>query len=150
MVDQAVICVGNPARSDDALAARVAWELERHNPGVPIHTCDGDPGELLELWEGLDRAVLVDAVVTGGAEAGTIHVLEAGTEPLPIPSAASTHGIGLAETIELARTLGRLPQDVRVVGIEAGSLDPGVSLTPEVEAAIPRAVDQVLQVIRSA
>ena len=105
---------------------------------------------MLDLWSGLSRVVLVDAVVTGRREAGAVHVLQAATEPLPVVSHASSHGIGLAETIELARALKRLPSDVRVVGIEAGSLDQGGELTPSVEDALPRAIARVLEEIRNA
>ena len=145
MTDRAVICVGNRSRSDDAVGPLIADELARAHPEIPLHLSSGEPGELLDLWSGLARVVLVDAVVTGRSEAGVVHVLQAATEPLPVVSHASSHGIGLAETIELARALNRLPSDVRVVGIEAGSLDPGSELTPSVADAVPRAVARVLE-----
>ncbi len=147
MGETAIICVGNRARSDDAVGPLVAAELSRHQLDIPVHLCDGQPGELLDLWDHLERVVVVDAVITGRGRPGTIHVLQAGTEPLPAVSHASSHGIGLAESIELARSLRLLPADVRLIGIEAGSLEPGSDLTTEVRAAIPQAVVQVLREI---
>ena len=144
MGDGAVICVGNSARSDDAVGPLIAEELRRRSVDVPILVSDGEPGELLDLWRGLGRVVMVDAVVTGRGDPGTVYVLNATTEPLPVVSHASSHGIGLAESIELARSLHALPADLRLVGIEAGSLDVGTELTPAVRAAIPDAVAQVL------
>jgi hydrogenase maturation protease len=87
---------------------------------------------------------MVDAVLTGRGEPGTVHVLSATDQPLPVVSHASSHGIGLAESIELARSLHALPSDLRLVGIEAGSLEPGTELTPAVRNAIPDAVAQIL------
>ena len=150
MTDRAVICVGNRSRSDDAVGPLIAEALARDHPDVPLHLSGGEPGELFDLWSGLTRVVLVDAVVTRRSEAGQVHVLQAATQPLPVVSHASSHGIGLAETIELARALSRLPPDVRVVGIEAGSLDPGAELTPAVEEALPRAIAQVLEEVGDA
>lgn len=144
MVDTAVICVGNRARSDDAVGPIIAEELKRHYPDVPVHVSAGEPGELLDLWAGLERAVMVDAVITGRSRPGTVHVLSASDAPLPVVSHASSHGIGLAESIELARSLYQLPPDVRLVGIEAGSLEAGTDLTAAVRAAIPQAVEQIL------
>ena len=128
----------------------IAEELARDHPDIPLHVANGEPGELLDLWSGRTRVVMVDAVVTGRSEPGEIHVLQAATEPLAVVSHASSHGIGLAETIELARALGRLPSDVRVVGVEAGSLDPGTGLTPAVEQALPAALARVLEEIQDA
>jgi hydrogenase maturation protease len=148
--ETAVVCVGNLARSDDAVGPLIAEELGRHPLPVPVHLSNGEPGELLDLWRHLDRVVVVDAVVTGRSEPGTIHVLHAGSEPLPVVSHASSHGIGLAESIELARSLHQLPGDVRLVGIEAGSLEPGSELTPEVEKAMPDAIAQILVELKDA
>ena len=49
---------------------------------------------------------------------------------------SSTHALGLAEAIEIARSLGRLPTRVRVVGIEGARFDFGRGLSPEVEDAV--------------
>ena len=144
MDDRAIICVGNSSRSDDGVGPLIATELDNRDLGIPIHLSNGEPGELLDLWRGLGRVVIVDAVVTGRSEPGTVHVLHASSEPLPVVSHASSHGIGLAESIELARSLRALPTDLRLVGIEAGSLEPGTDLTPAVRAAIPDAVAQIL------
>ncbi|NNC93264.1 MAG: hydrogenase maturation protease [Acidimicrobiia bacterium] len=150
MGETAVVCVGNPARSDDGVGSLIAEELSRSPVPVPVHRCNGEPGELLDLWRHLDRVILVDAVVTGRSEPGTVHVLHAGSEPLPVVSHASSHGIGVPESIELARSLQQLPGDVRLVGIEAGSLEAGTELTPAVRAAIPDAVAQILAEIEDA
>ena len=150
MGETAVVCVGNLARSDDGVGPLIAEELDRRDLAVPVHLSNGEPGELLDLWRHLDRVVVVDAVVTGRSEPGTIHVLQASAEPLPVVSHASSHGIGLAESIELARSLHQLPSDVRLVGVEAGSLEPGSEVTPEVREAIPNAVAQILVEIQNA
>jgi hydrogenase maturation protease len=142
--------VGNPARSDDAVGPLIAEALGRRPMPVPVHLSSGEPGELLDLWSHLQRVVVVDAVVTGKGRPGTIHVLNASTDPLPVLCHASSHGIGVAESIELARSLHQLPPDVRLVGIEVGSLQPGTALTAEVRRAIPDAVAQVLVEIHHA
>ena len=150
MGETAVVCVGNATRSDDAIGPLIAEELSRQPVPVPVHLSNGEPGDLLDLWRHLDRVVLVDAVVTGRSEPGTVHVLNASSDPLPVVSHASSHGIGIPESIELARSLHQLPGDVRLVGIEAGSLEPGSELTPAVRQAIPGAVAQILVEIQDA
>ena len=78
---------------------------------------------------------MVDAV-SSGAEPGTIHRLDALTERLPAElSRGSTHAFGLAEAVELARALERLPGRLLVFGIEGKRFDAGAGLSPEVEQA---------------
>ena len=56
----------------------------------------------------------------------------------------STHAFGLAEAVELARALGRLPPRLIVYGIEGKSFEAGVGLSPEVGAAVQEVVERVL------
>ena len=81
--------------------------------------------------------MVVDAVRSGAAP-GTVHRFDVGSGPLPaaLRSSASTHLLGLAEALELARALGRLPARVTVYGIEAERFDTGAPVTPRVAAAI--------------
>ena len=102
---------------------------------------EGEPTGLLDAWDGADALWLVDAVLSGAAP-GTVHRLDASREELPAELfRASTHHLGLAEAVELARALGRLPSRVVFYGIEAASVDVGDELTPQVEAAVDRVAD---------
>ena len=136
-----VLGVGNEDRGDDAVGLLVARRLrEEVPPGVEVVESDGDPARLLDLWQGADLAVAVDAVVSGG-EAGALHLHDATREALPSGLATlSSHGLGLAQAIELGRALGRLPARLVVIGIEAAEVAPGGELSPAVAAAIGRAV----------
>jgi len=128
-----VIGIGNALRGDDAAGVAVAERLQ----GV---ACEEEPSRLIEAWEGADAAVLIDTVVSG-APAGTLHRFDASEEPIHARALrSSTHAIGLAETIELARALGKLPPRVVVYGIEGESFDAGAPLSPDVEAAVIRLV----------
>lgn len=144
MADSVVICVGNAARGDDAAGPAVASEIRRIRPDVPVKESTGDPYQLLELFSEVKQAVIVDAVLSGEQPPGTVYAVHAGASPVPASPQASSHGMGLAEAIELARTLGRLPDRLVVVGIEATDLRAGVELTPAVAAAIPAAAARAL------
>jgi hypothetical protein len=51
-------------------------------------------------------------------------------------SSVSTHGLGLAEGLELARTLG-FNQPASIFGIQPFDLSPGQGLTPEMTSRFP-------------
>jgi hydrogenase maturation protease len=145
MTRTVVIGVGNPLRGDDAAGVAVVERLRERVPaGVEVVACSEEPSRLMDAWEGADTAVLVDTVSSGTA-VGTLHRFDAGEEAVPARTyRSSTHAIGIAETIELARALGRLPRRVRVYGIEAGGFVTGASLTPAVEVAVDAAVEAIL------
>ncbi len=129
-----------------ALALDAKDEAAGRGAGVEVLELGGEPVELLEAWDGAHRVVLADAV-SSGAAAGIVHRLDAAA-PLPASLAgASTHLLGLAEAIELARALGRLPPRLLVLGIEGESFATGAAPTPAVTAAIPTAAIQALKAL---
>ncbi|MGH2935000.1 MAG: hydrogenase maturation protease [Gaiellaceae bacterium] len=141
-----VIGVGNELRGDDAVGLVVARLLEHKVPaGVRVTCCEGEPVSLLAAWDGHDHAVVVDATQSG-AEPGTIRRLAAHDGPLPPAlGGSSTHLLGLADAVELARALGRLPAPTIVYGIEGEAFATGTGLSDVVAAAANRVVAAVLR-----
>nr|WP_081612115.1 MULTISPECIES: hydrogenase maturation protease [unclassified Thioalkalivibrio] len=135
-----VIGIGNPWRGDDGIGHAVVAALAG-TPGLTTATCSGEPAELMELWQGHDPVILVDAIVTG-ASPGTLHRLDA-REPLPRGARYSSHGIGLAEAVELARSLGELPATLIVHGIEPACLEDGADLSREIRDSLARVVTRI-------
>ena len=130
-----VIGVGNDFRGDDAAGLQVARSL-RVPPGVRVQAHQGEAVDVLDLWRGADAVVLVDTI-RSGAPAGTIHRIDASGEPIPSPlRRASSHTIGLAEAIELGRTLGELPSRVVVYGVEGTRFEAGSTISDEVREAV--------------
>ena len=140
-----VIGIGNALRGDDGAGIAVADRLRAVvPPGVVVVSSDAEPSRLIETWEGMDSAVLVDTV-TSGAPAGTLHRYDPGETPIEARALrSSTHAIGLAETIELARALGKLPPRVVLHGIEGAHFETGAGLTWAVEEAVGRLRDLIL------
>jgi hydrogenase maturation protease len=143
-----VIGLGSPDRGDDAVGRAVARAVAALLPDVAVVDHE-DPTGLLEVWAGHHPVVLVDAV-RSGAPAGTVHTLETGQAAPPVTSGAwahsgygSTHAVGIAEMVELGRALGRLPERLVVVGVEAEDFAHGAPLTPRVAEAVPVAAARV-------
>jgi hydrogenase maturation protease len=158
-----VVGVGNRYRRDDgaglAAAARLA-EAAR----APVALLDeiGDGTDLLDVWRDADTVIVLDAMHSGAAP-GTIRRLDAGTEDGAADVAAmlgggraggSTHGLGVAEAVALARTLGRLPRRLVIIGIEGARFDAGLDLSPQVARGLDEAVrvglEEVANVHRAA
>jgi len=134
-----VIGVGNALRHDDAAGlegARLVRTLV-DPAAVAVLEHEGEPLALIDMWQGTESVVLVDAIHSG-APPGTIHRVDISSEPIPadLRGSSSTHAVGIGEAIELARALGRLPRRVVVYGVEGVRFDAGSGLSEEVQAVI--------------
>ena len=143
-----VIGIGNRFRRDDSVGLLALDAVRPRLPScVEVVESNGDAVALVSTWEDADLVVLIDAVVSGG-KPGTIYRFD-GAHRLPARffRAASSHVLGLAEALELARALDRLPPRVMVVGIEAGDVSIGEGLSEEAAAAMPHAADVVIDML---
>lgn len=141
-----VIGLGNEHRSDDRCGLEVVRRLRgRLPPTVRLVEAPRDATRLLDLWAGADRAIVIDAMRGSGAP-GSVRRFELGEEAaLGSAAPTSTHGLGLAEAIEIARSLGRLPRRLTVFGIEVAELGIGGTLGPEVAHAVERVAQEVVR-----
>lgn len=145
--DPLVIGVGNRFRRDDGAgpaAVDALLQTLRETPAAEIIAVDGDGATLATLWEDRATVIVIDAVRSGGVP-GSIRRIDAGAGPLPTGCGFfSSHAFGLAEAIETARALGKLPPRLTVYGVEGGDFGWGESLSPAVAAALPRLCAAVL------
>ena len=140
-----IIGIGNQYRSDDSIGLRIAAELKSHpdSDNVDIIEFGGDGATLIDLWDGFDCIVIIDATRSGSTP-GTIHRLDAIAEEIPSTFFNySTHAFSVAEAIEVARRINRLPKEMLLFGIEGLNFDAGVELSPQVEQAIPSVVEEL-------
>jgi hydrogenase maturation protease len=146
-----VIGVGNALRHDDAAGLLVVRSLSARAQaaGIAVHEQEGEPLALLDIWEGADAVVLVDAISSGGAP-GSVRRLDASSAPLParLRGLSTTHAVGVGEAIELARALHRLPERVVLFGVEGRRFDAGEGLSDELEAVAGRLAETVLREAR--
>ncbi|SHK32791.1 hydrogenase maturation protease [Rhodothermus profundi] len=141
-----VIGIGHPLRGDDAAGLEAVAQVRSRLPRNVRLCVLSDPLHLPDCWEGAHLAIVCDAICSG-APPGTLHRFEAHSSPLPasMRASVSSHSIGLAEVIELARQLGRLPQRLIIYGIEGQHFDMGAPLSPAVAAALPQAAEAILK-----
>ncbi len=136
-----IIGIGSPFGDD-----RIGWEaieaidesgmLDRFPAGVvAAYRCGQPATDLLPLLSGAGAALLIDGT-RSGAPPGTLRKVDAG-ELRADAGNISSHGLGVPESLALARTLGMLPATTVIYGIETGSIGTQPEISPEVRAAIP-------------
>ena len=141
-----IIGCGNPQRGDDAAGILVAERLRKL--GLEADTRLGEAADLIEAWDTVDDVIVVDAVLTG-APVGTVQAWDGRQLPASVSSAASTHGFGVAEAIELARVLNRLPMRLRVYGVEGRRFVPGAEISLEVQRAVEEVVQRIIADVKA-
>lgn len=144
-----IIGLGNPLISDDSVGLRVAEILRQRladRPDIEVGEDYWGGLRLMERMIGYDRAIVVDAICTNTTP-GTIHRLC--PTDIPTQKSNSAHDLTLRMALEVGRKAdAHLPKDenIRLVGIEAEDvLTFCENCTPAVEAAIPQAVEVVLE-----
>jgi len=135
-----VVGVGNRDCGDDGIGPLVADRLAGRVPaGVQVRALGGDMLALIEMWSGRDTVIVIDAA-RAMMQAGRIHRLEPILEPLPRELAlGSTHALGVADAVELARALDRLPRRLVVYAVEGAVFEVGARPSAEAAAAVEAA-----------
>lgn len=142
-----LIGVGNTFRRDDGVGVQIArmlkQELAERLP-VSVVESSGEGASLMQAWQGYHRVYLFDAVRSNDAP-GCIHRLQAAVQNFPSDFFKySSHAFSLAEAVELARVMDKLPEELIVYGVEGADFGYGEALTPDVERAAGKVVEQVL------
>ena len=140
-----VVGIGNPDRGDDGFGPAVAQRLRGRMPSaVRILEHRSDALALIEDWNGIPSVILIDAVAVI-TQPGRIHRLDLTDSPLPICFAPrSTHVFGVAETIELARSLGRLPRRLVAYLVEGEQFATGAPMSLAVADVVEGVAESVI------
>lgn len=146
-----ILGLGNPIVSDDSVGLKVADVLKERlsgREGIEVSEDYWGGLRLMERLVGCDRAIVIDAICTGSPP-GTLHRLS--PDDIGTQRSASAHDVNLATALQFGRAAGvSLPANDRIIliGIEAENvLDFGERCTPAVEAAIPKAVEMVMEIL---
>lgn len=139
-----LIALGSRTACDDEaglLAAQQVGDSRDAVDSIDV-VLAGRPGPgLVDLLDPDRATVIVDAIQAGLAPGEVVCI------PLAeLPDAAvaghplTSHGLGPAEALRLAQTLGRALPRGTFVGIQAAHHRPGQGLSPEIERALPELV----------
>lgn len=145
-----VLGLGNDLAGDDAVGIVVARAIRDElsdDPRVDVVESSASGMALLEHFDGYERAVVVDAILTGRRPPGAI--VEMGMEETGRVVAPSAHQAGLPELAAVASRLGLgFPSRTRVLAVEVA--DPytlGAPMGEAVAAAVPELVGRVRELV---
>ena len=148
-----VLGLGNELYGDDGVGIHVVRRIRQEAESSRVRideSCDIDFVEcsltglaLLDIIVGYDTVVIVDTIKNPEPEPGKIRLLD-GKELRHIPG-PSPHYVSIPQMIEIGKTIGlKVPSQIKIIAVEAKNLyNLGEGLTPEMERAIPRIVQEL-------
>jgi hydrogenase maturation protease len=141
--DWIVVGVGTPASGDDEIGLSLvrALSLQEEFAGRCILLECADAATVASsLLEWQKPVILVDAADMGLTQ-GEYRFFPDSSASIAIKgSSVSTHGLGLADGLELARTLG-YDRAVRIFGVQPFDVSPKQGLTPKMSELFPSILD---------
>ena len=148
--------MGNPILSDDAVGVRLASDLKRWLPAMPsvdvVEDCSVGGLNLIEVLEGYDQLIVLDAVKTAGGVPGDWYRYSLDTlqDTLHL---TNIHDVNFATALELGRCLGiRLPDrsNVHIFAVEVEDVVTfSEQMTPALERVYPELAAAVLPEVQA-
>ncbi len=146
-----IIGVGNLLLKDEGVGVRVARELRKRILPPEVEVFDGGVGgiALLDYFRGDSRLLLIDAAEMRMKPGAVFRFTPREIKDLGHGVKFSTHDVGLAEVLKLARALGLCPDQVEIIGIQPQEISWGEKLSPAVQASLPQVVELIMKEISS-
>jgi hydrogenase maturation protease len=146
--------VGNAWLRDDGFGGAVARELSARELGDGVAVMDAGTGGLdlaYEVMRGYDALIIVDVSREGG-EPGTLYVMEPEEESIvgaiEDGETINPHGMDPQTMLRFVKAVGAWPARVIVIACEPAEVESmGWGLSDEVQAAVQRAVDLVIETV---
>ena len=146
--------IGNMFMKDDGFGAEVVRRLGSRELGEGVEVLEFGTGGLklaYEVMRGYDVLILVDISRRGG-QPGTLYVMDVDPESvngeIKDGDVLDPHGMDPQSVLRFVQSVGGWPGQVTVVACEPATVDDmGIGLSPEVTAAVDRAVDLVASTV---
>ena len=144
----AIYGIGNILLGDDGVGPAVARYLSLNTslgPDVTIEDLGTPSLDLPNYMTEYDLIIFVDAVAAADATPGTVR-LYSREEIVAAPTGIhiSPHEPTINDALIVLDFAGTAPKDVLLVGVVPQTLEGGMTLSPSVAGAVPRAAGTVL------
>ena len=146
-----VLGIGNIILRDEGFGVRAMEYLDEHFRFPPeVQLLDGGTlgPELLHFVTGTEHLLILDAVA-GDAPPGTVYRFEDDAVMAHFQEKMSSHEIGIQDVLAWLTVTDRAIPNVVVLGMQPYELTAGLTLSPEMAAALPsfahRAVEELVR-----
>lgn len=147
-----ILGLGNDILTDDGIGPKIVLDLQTENFLKTINFQNVFIGglEILELIEGYEKVIFIDAIVTEHGIPGTVYLFTPGDfkETLHL---SNLHDANFLTALALGTKMGmNLPEDISIIAIEI--IEDRVfsdKLSPEIAIKFPAIYNKVLGLVNS-
>jgi hydrogenase maturation protease len=142
-----ILGVGNLLVSDDGVGVRVVERLATaYDLPEGVQTLDGGTLglDLLYYLQGVEHLLIIDALEMD-EEPGTLRRMQGDDVPAFLSARMSPHHIGVPDMLAVAKLMDLYPQHVVLWGVQPGSLEMGLELSPAVANQVDVLVEKALE-----
>lgn len=146
-----VIGLGNLLMGDDGVGIHVINELKKYDLSENLDVIDGGTAgvDLIDILSSYRKVIVIDAVMDKGDDLTDIKFFSTGDLLLrEDDSDYSLHDMELTSVLSLMKTLDVDIPDIKIIGIPAAAVTPGIKLSKECERLVPEAVELILTMHR--
>ena len=140
-----ILGVGNILMADEGIGVRVVQRLEQEYRLPPnVHVVDGGTlgMDLLFYLTEARNLIIVDAVEMAGRPGQTLR-LEGDDVPARLSLKMSPHQMGVPDMLFAAKLRDLYPENVVLLGVQPGVLEPSLDLSPPVAAQIETLISRI-------
>jgi hydrogenase maturation protease len=150
MARVAIFGIGNVLLGDDGVGPAVARFIDSHfdlDDDVIVEDLGTPSLSLPGYLTGHDAVIFVDAVASDQPPGTILRFTRDEITAVEPGIRVSPHEPSINDALILLDFAGSAPRDVVLIGVVPETLDGGVTLSPRVAAAVPRAADAVLSAL---
>jgi hydrogenase maturation protease len=144
----AVLGLGNDLLRDDGIGIYVVRELAGTVDQGKVDIIDG--GSSIDIFflieDQIEKLIIIDAM-DAGEKPGEVKVINIDDLHRVGSSPVSLHDMDIPANLKILSISNPALKSVVVIGVQAADIGPGLELTPEVAAAVPKVVDIAMKEI---
>jgi hydrogenase maturation protease len=142
-----IVGVGNLLMMDEGIGIHAIQALEKLNLPPDVKIIDGGTSpDLIAYTRAGEKLIIIDSAKAGG-QPGYIYRFHPEDLASVKPELASAHQMGVVENLALMDITGRKPSEIVIIGVEPGTIDWGMELTPTLLARLPKIIEVVMKEI---
>lgn len=140
-----VIGIGNLIQKDDGIGVHVIEEMKKMKFSDEVELFDGGTAgfDLTGIFNGRKKAIIIDTV-KGNNPPGSIYRFK----PEDISTQYeydSLHQLGIIDTLEIAKLLGKSPDETIIIGVEPENIGWGLEPSETIKEKIPEIISLVIK-----
>lgn len=138
-----VLGLGNVLCADDGLGIAAITGLARsYQLGPEVRVVDGGTLglSLLGLFDGIDDAILVDAILADAPPGSLVQLEGEAVEPAA-RERLSVHQVGVADLLDALRLMEGLPARLSLIGLVPARVELGLGRSAPVDRALPGLIE---------